>query len=229
MARAAQSVGDPFDIGSAQIVNAVETYVQRRLRNESTGHDWHHADRVRRTALAFAQTEDADLEVVELAALLHDVDDHKFSGSVTAGADTARYLLADLGARSQLREAVADIIGGMSFKGALVPDDVLAIEGRCVQDADRLDAIGAIGIGRCFAYGGFVARPLHDPAAPVTLHDDPLCYRNGSGTTITHFYEKLLLVRDRMTTSAGRALAEKRHAFLVTFLDEFLAEWAGNA
>jgi uncharacterized protein len=210
-------------------VRATEAHVRSLVADEPTGHDWYHAHRVRNTALRLAENEGADPFVVELAALLHDVDDYKFSGSAAAGPEHARRYLATIGVSQRVRVAVAEIIAHMSFEGALVPERRLSVEGQCVQDADRLDASGAIGIARTFAYGGFVGRLLHDPDAPVTLHTDAADYRAGSAGTINHFYEKLLHIRDRMNTATGRALAERRHDVLVGFLDEFSTEWEGRA
>lgn len=172
-----------------------------------------------------AEREGADVYVVELAALLHDVADAKFTGSDETGPRAARDWLATLAVEPETIESVADIIGRMSFKGALVAEEPLSIEGRCVQDADRLDALGAIGIARTFAYGGYVRRPLHDPDVPAEQHATPDGYRNNVGTTINHFQEKLLLLRDRLHTESARRIAERRHEFMIGFLDQFRAEW----
>lgn len=209
------------------IVRATEEFVRDRLGHEPTGHDWWHAVRVRRTALWIAEREAADLFVVELTALLHDVADYKFSGSDDAGPAAAADWLESVGVGSATAVAVATIIRTMSFRGAQVPDTPLTLEGRCVQDADRLDGIGAIGIARTFAYGGYVKRPIHDPSVPSVPHETAEAYRAHLGTTYNHFHEKLLLLHERMTTDAGRRLARQRHEFMLRFLAEFESEWDG--
>lgn len=207
------------------VVARTEDYVRDLLGSEPTGHDWWHAERVRSLAKHIAAQEGADVFVVELAALLHDVADAKFTGSDETGPRAAREWLAALPVEPRMVESVADIIGRLSYKGALVPDEPLSAEGKCVQDADRLDAMGAIGIARTFAYGGYVRRPLHDPGVPVEQHATPDAYRSNVGTTINHFHEKLLLLRDRLHTESARRIAERRHDFMVRFLDQFHAEW----
>jgi uncharacterized protein len=216
-------------VDTRAIVTKTERLVRDRLGEESTGHDWWHADRVRTTALRIAGEEGADGFVVELAALLHDVDDYKFSGDEEAGPSFACGYLLSTGVSAEIAEHVAEIIRWMSFKGANVEWRELSIEGKCVQDADRLDAMGAIGIARTFAYGGFVHRPIHDPEVPTVLHTSADAYINSKGTTINHFHEKLLLLRERMNTAFGRKLAEERHQYMVEFLQRFAAEWGGHA
>jgi uncharacterized protein len=218
----------PADERRRDIVRRTEQFARRELADDPTGHDWWHADRVRRTALRIAEQEGADTFIVELASLLHDVADFKFSGSEEAGPDQAWKWLASLGVSESIREAVVEIIRRMSFKGACVVESSLSLEGKCVQDADRLDALGAIGIARTFAYGGFVNRPIHDPSVEPTLHMSAEAYRRTRGTTINHFHEKLLLLRSRMKTDTGRAMATSRHQVLVDFLSEFEAEWSGD-
>jgi uncharacterized protein len=200
-------------------------FVREQLGPEPTGHDWWHAERVRLLAAHIAEQERADIFVVELAALLHDVADAKFSGSDEAGPRAAREWLTSISVDQDVVRAVSDIIERMSFKGARVDEKPISREGQCVRDADRLDAIGAIGIARTFAYGGYVRRPLHDPGVSAELHTTPDAYRNNVGTTINHFHEKLLLLRDRLHTDSARRIAERRHRFMTDFLDEFQAEW----
>jgi len=173
--------------------------------------------------------EGVDPFVVELAALLHDVDDYKFSGDEEAGPRFAHSCLTSTGVSLDVADHVAEIIRWMSFKGANVELPVLSAEGKCVQDADRLDAMGAIGIARTFAYGGFVNRPIHDPDVSPVMHASADAYINSKGTTINHFHEKLLLLRERMNTDFGRKLAEERHRYMVDFLERFRAEWSGHA
>jgi uncharacterized protein len=207
------------------VLARTENYVRGLLGSEPTGHDWWHAERVRSLAKHIAAQEGADVFVVELAALLHDVADAKFTGSDETGPRAAREWLVALRVEPETVESVADIIARMSYKGALVPEEPLSVEGRCVQDADRLDAMGAIGIARTFAYGGYVHRPLHDPDIPAEMHTTPDGYRNNTGTTINHFHEKLLLLRDRLHTESARRIAEHRHDFMIRFLDQFQDEW----
>lgn len=151
--------------------------------------------------------------------------DAKFTGSDETGPHAAREWLATLPVEPETVESVVDIIGRMSYKGAFVAEQPLSAEGRCVQDADRLDAMGAIGIARTFAYGGYVRRPLHDPETQAQLHSTADAYRNNIGTTINHFHEKLLLLKGRLHTESARRIAEDRHDFMVQFLSRFHAEW----
>ncbi|MCR6487206.1 HD domain-containing protein [Amycolatopsis sp. OK19-0408] len=213
---------------STELVRKTEQIVRSKLHNESTGHDWWHADRVRSTAVRIAREESADELVVELAALLHDVEDFKFSGSEDTGPRFAGDFLRSIGVAEQDANHVADIIRNISFKGARVTPAPLTLEGHCIQDADRLDAIGAIGIARTFAYGGYRRRPIHDPEVAPVEHDSVQSYLSTKGTTINHFHEKLLLLRDRMNTEFGRKLAEERHRFMEGFLAEFDSEWKGE-
>ena len=211
------------------IIQQTADHVRRLLSGEGTGHDWHHIERVRATALAIAREEGADLFLVELAALLHDVADWKFAGGDhEAGPRQARRWLASLHVPAATIDCVCDIIGGLSFKGAGVNTELSTLAGRCVQDADRLDALGAIGIARAFAYGGHKGQPLYDPEQPPTPHDSFEAYKRGSASTINHFYEKLLLLSARMNTPTGRRLAAERHRFLEQYLEQFFAEWEGR-
>jgi uncharacterized protein len=204
-------------------------HVRRLMAEDSSGHDWFHVERVRRTALAIGEEEGADRLVVELAALLHDVADWKFAdGDHEAGPRAARDWLGSMGTPAAVVEHVAQIVGGLSFKGAGVETPMPTLEGKVVQDADRLDALGAIGIARAFAYGGHKGRAMYDPAVPPQPHDTFEAYKRNSGPTINHFYEKLLLLKDRMNTTAGRRLAEARHRYLEQFLEQFFAEWEGK-
>lgn len=208
------------------LVDATVAYVQRRMSANACGHDWWHIERVRRLAMDLATTESCDRRVVELAALLHDVGDWKFhGGDETVGPRMAREWLLSCGASIDLAEKVAQVIAAVSFKGAGVKDDVPTIEAAIVQDADRLDAIGAIGIARAFAYGGSRGRPIHTPGRPATPHDSAEAYKNASGTTLNHFHEKLLLLKDRLHTAAAKKIAADRHAFMLKFLDQFEREW----
>lgn len=215
-------------------VQATEAFVRERLQGDASGHDWFHTDRVRRLALRLAREEEAagatlDHRVVELAALLHDLDDWKFAGGDEAAAPRAATAwLSGHGVDTKTISHVAEIVGTLSFKGAGVPTPMRTIEGAVVQDADRLDAIGAIGIARTFAYGGFRGIPMHDPDVFPELHETFAIYKASVGTTINHFPEKLLLLRDRMNTAAARRLAARRHVVMESFLTQFLAEWDGR-
>ena len=212
-----------------QILEQAADFVRRQLAGDSSGHDFWHIERVRRTALAIAREEQADVFVVELAALLHDVHDWKFAGGdEEAGPVAVGGWLAEQGVAAPIAAQVVQIIRELSFKGAGVATPMSTREGECVQDADRLDAIGAVGIARAFAYGGHKGRALYDPAIPPHSHDSFAAYKQNHGPTINHFYEKLLLLKDRMNTIAGQRLAADRHLFMEQFLQQFLAEWEGT-
>jgi uncharacterized protein len=199
------------------------------LSGDAAGHDWFHVERVWATALKLARDEGADLHVVELAALLHDVADWKYAGGDhAAGPRAARDWLQGLGAPPATIDHVCEIIAGLSFKGAGVPTPMRTLEGQIVQDADRLDALGAVGIARAFAYGGHRGRAMYDPEIPPAEHASFEAYKKSTGPTINHFYEKLLLLKDRMNTPAARHLAESRHRFMELYLQQFFDEWQGR-
>jgi uncharacterized protein len=226
------------------ILSRTADHVRELLAGDSAGHDWWHIERVRRVALTIAREEHADLFLVELAALLHDVADWKFAGGdEKAGPAAARNWLESLdadhlflplplgegrGEGASTIDHVCCIIAQLSFKGAGVATPMDTLEGACVQDADRLEALGAIGIARTFAYGGWKGQPLHDPDLPPQLHGSFAEYKTNKGTTINHFYEKLLLLKDRMNTTAGKRLAQARHDFMEQYLEQFFAEWEGQ-
>lgn len=200
--------------------------MRARMEGEGSGHDWWHVHRVRNVALRLAEEEGADPFVVELAALLHDVADHKFhGGDETAGPRAAREWLEGLGVDEPAVAHVSAIVAELSFRGAGVPTPMSTREGEVVQDADRLDAIGAIGVARTFAFGGSRGRPLHDPEAVPEAHGSFEAYKASRGPTVNHFHEKLLLLRDRMNTRAARRVAEERHRFMEAFLERFHREW----
>ncbi len=216
-------------LSRAGVLARTEAHVRREMSGEGTGHDWWHVHRVRQTALRLAREEGADPYVTELAALLHDIADHKFhGGDETAGPRAARAWLESLGAEREVIDHVASIIAGISYKGSGVATPMETMEGKVVQDADRLDAIGAIGIARTFAYGGSRGRPMHEPDAAPEAHGSFAAYKASTGPTINHFHEKLLLLRDRMNTDAARRMAEGRHRFMERFLERFHAEWEGE-
>ena len=213
-----------------RIVAETANMVRSRMANDATGHDWWHVERVRRTALYIAQREGGNAVICELAALLHDLGDWKFqAGDETAGPRMSREWLESLAVPAPIIDHVCTIIEGISFKGAGVSTDMPTLEGQCVQDADRLDAIGAVGIARAFAFGGAFGRAMYDPEIPPQLHVDFDAYKSKSGPTLNHFYEKLLLLKDRMQTATGRALACERHAFMERYLQQFQREWNGPA
>ena len=212
-----------------QVISQTVEHVQQTLAGDSSGHDWWHIDRVRRNAVLIATEENADLLIVELAALLHDIADWKFhDGDLSAGSLAARNWLAKLGVDDFTVNRVSEIIAGISFKGAGVATEMPTLEGRCVQDGDRLDAIGAIGIARAFAFGGHFGRPMYDPEIAAELHQSFAAYRTKSGPTINHFYEKLLLLKNRMQTVTGKRMALERHEFMELFLQRFFDEWNGG-
>lgn len=210
------------------VVALTAEHVRAKLAGEPTGHDWFHTERVWRNAVRIGTEEGADLFVVQLAALLHDIANWKFSDDETAAAREAESWLRGIGVADATIAHVCDIIARLSFKGAGVEDAVTSLEGRVVQDADRLDALGAIGIARAFAYGGYKHRLIHDPRIPPQLHATFEEYKNSTGTTINHFYEKLLLLKDRMHTRTARRMAEERHRFMEEFLKQFHREWKGE-
>ena len=215
---------------SQDLIELTENHVRKTLQGDSSGHDWWHIDRVRRNAVLIAKAEGADLFVTELAALLHDIADWKFhGGDDTAGPRAAREWLSRCEADAVLIEQVCEIIATLSFKGAGVATEMQTLEGRCVQDGDRLDAIGAVGIARAFAFGGHFGRAMYDPDVPPELHQSFAAYKQKGGPTINHFYEKLLLLKDRMQTAAGRRLAAERHQFMEQYLAQFFAEWNGQS
>lgn len=212
-----------------EILSKTEAYVRNKLEGEGSGHDWWHIHRVRNTALKLGIEENANLFVVELAALLHDIADHKFhGGDEEIGPATAREWLTKLNVDESIINHVCEIIRDASFKGAEVETPMKTIEGKVVQDADRLDAIGAIGIARTFAYGGYKGRELYNPDIKPESHNSFDSYKKSTGPTINHFYEKLFLLKDRMNTESGRKLAEQRHQFMKEFVDRFLEEWGGK-
>ena len=208
------------------LLTKTEIFVKSLLAGDSSGHDWWHIHRVRTLALVIAKSEGANLFLVELAALLHDIDDWKLVGNNSDG-QNAQNWLRKCGADHQIIERVVAIIDGVSFKGAGVITATKDPECQVLQDADRLDAIGAIGIARTFAYGGSRGRGIYNPEIKPVMHTDFENYKKSNAPTINHFYEKLLLLKDQMQTPSGRILAAQRHDFMLLFLDQFYAEWNG--
>ncbi|MFA8449568.1 MAG: HD domain-containing protein [Bacteroidales bacterium] len=210
----------------AKIIKEVEFVVYSKLFGEGSGHDWYHIDRVRKLALHIASEDNVDLFLIELAALLHDIADWKFNnGDLEAGPNMAKQILDSLGVSNDLIIKVQNIIREVSFKGAGVHIRPNSLEACIVQDADRIDAIGAIGIARCFAYGGKADQLIYDPQQNTHMHSNFEDYKNSQSTSINHFYEKLLLLKDRMNTARGREIALERDLFLRNFLNQFFKEW----
>ncbi len=209
------------------IIERALAYAQDVFQNDFSGHDFYHTLRVYRLATAIAEAEGADGTIVQLAALLHDVDDRKLSPDTCETRARAVAFMRACGLPAGVIDRVCAIIGEVSFAGT---DSVApaTIEGQCVQDADRLDAIGAIGIARAFAYGGHARRPLYDPDVPPEANMNREQYAQSQSSTVNHFYEKLLLLKDMMNTETARRIAERRHAYMRGFLDEFYAEWEGK-
>lgn len=211
------------------IVDATIIFVKQQLEGAEAGHDWFHIERVYRNALHIADQEQCNREVVQLAALLHDIADSKFhGGDETIGPITARAFLESQNVEESTINHVVRIIENISFKGGKTDRTFSSLELDIVQDADRLDAIGAIGIARTFAYGGFKNRLLYDPAIAPNMHMTKEEYKASHAPTLNHFYEKLLLLKDRMNTATGKKLAEDRHRFMEVFLAKFYAEWDGE-
>ena len=217
-------------MNAEKLILKTRLYVKKELANDGSGHDWWHIYRVWSLAKKMAQTENADLTIVELSALLHDIADWKFnSGDESAGPKKAAKWLSQNEAGQKLIDAVCEIISTLSYKGAGVATPMRTIEGKVVQDADRLDAIGAMGIARTFAYGGNKNRLIYHPDEPPVMHQDFEEYKKNRGHTINHFYEKLLLLKDQMNTQSARKIAEKRHLFMEDYLNRFFKEWNGDA
>lgn len=208
------------------LLTEVEDRVRAKFSDQEGSHDWFHIDRVRRTALYLQSQEGGDATLIELAALLHDYSDHKYNGGdFEAGAKEVQHLLLSLSTDPNLALQVAQIVNIVSYKGAKVADQSTSLEGQIVRDADRLDAIGAIGIARAFSYGGSRGRALYDPSVSPTLHASKEAYAQDKGHTINHFFEKLLLLKDRMETPSAQRLAAQRHAVMEQFLAQFKQEW----
>ena len=209
-----------------QLVQNAAKFIKEIFQNDFSGHDFFHSMRVYRTAMKIAEAEHADMEVVALAALLHDVDDRKLSPMTAEKKENAaRFMRSQNVPESEIRQ-VCQIIDEVSFKGT---DSVRPStpEGKCVQDADRLDALGAIGIARTFAYGGSHNRTIYDPELPPRTAMNQAQYYSSKSTSLNHFYEKLFLLEGMMNTETGKAIARKRTQYMQQFVDEFLNEWDG--
>lgn len=212
------------------LIEKTRLYVEKEMAGEGSGHDWWHIFRVWSLARQLAQEEEADLTIVELSALLHDIADWKFNdGDDSAGPKQAGEWLRKNTADPKLIDEVCEIIATLSYKGAGVATPMRTIEGKIVQDADRLDAMGAVGIARTFAYGGNKNRLMYHPDEPPVMHQSFEDYKKNSGHTVNHFYEKLLLLKDRMNTPSAKKVADQRHRFMEDYLNRFFKEWNGEA
>ncbi len=213
-------------IHEKQILKETERFIRSFFEVDGSGHDWWHIHRVRNLSLTIAATEGGNLFVIEMAALLHDLDDWKLVS--TGSENRTKGWLKKFDIPKSVSNQIFEVIEQVSFKGARVETKADSVEAKIVQDADRLDAIGAIGIARTFAYGGNKGRLLYDPAVKPQLHASFEAYKNNSGPTINHFYEKLLLLKDRLNTKTAGIIAEKRHEFMKEYLDHFFWEWEGK-
>lgn len=215
------------------LIDRTIAFVKEKLDKAEGGHDWFHIERVYKNAMVIAQQEECDLTVVKLGALLHDIADSKFhpdasGGDETIGPKTARLFLESENVDKEIINHVINIIENISFKGGNFGQHFSSKELEIVQDADRLDAIGAIGIARTFNYGGFKNRAIYNPAIAPNLNMSKEEYKKSESPTLNHFYEKLLLLKDKMNTETGKKIAQERHQFMETFLSQFYAEWEGE-
>lgn len=215
----------------SEIIQSTINFVKETLEGAEGGHDWFHIERVYHNAKLIAKGEVVDLFIVELGALLHDIADAKFyDGDESIGPKKAAKFLMDLEVDPAVILHIENIIRFVSFKNSLEKEaSFKSLELQVIQDADRLDAIGAIGIARAFNYGGFKNRALYDPAIKPLLQQDKETYKNSKAPTINHFYEKLLLLKDKMNTETGKKIAEKRHLFMQEYLNQFFDEWQGKS
>jgi len=217
------------EMNQEQIIDKTVAFVKAVLADAEGGHDWWHIYRVWKSAKQIAQSEDVDLFVVELGALLHDIADSKFhDGDETVGPRLAREFLISHDLDEDVILHVENIITNISFKGGNQEQKFKSPELDVIQDADRLDALGAIGVARTFNYGGHKNREIFNPDIKPNLNMTKEEYKNSDAPTLNHFYEKLLLLKDRMNTGAGRKMAEQRHEFMQTYLDQFYMEWEGE-
>ena len=212
-----------------EVISETADFVKSKMEGDGTGHDWWHIWRVWRMAKRIGEIEGGDMFVIELGALLHDIADWKFNdGDLKAGSRVTEDWLSRLGVEKEIIEHVKHIVENVSYKGDAEENKMKTLEGFIVQDADRLDAIGAIGLARTFAYGGGMNREIYNPNIKPVKNMTFEMYKKNKGTTINHFYEKSLLLKDRMNTETARMIAEHRHKFMEEFLEEFYAEWDGN-
>lgn len=216
-------------VSKDELIARTKNFVRNHLENAEGGHDWWHIVRVHNNALAIANDLECNLLVVELAALLHDIADAKFhGGDESIGPRMARSYLNENEVDNETIEAVVYITENMSFKNSFTFSGTKSIEFQIVEDADRLDAIGAIGIARAFSYGGYKCRPFYDPGIQPQTKLTTETYKNSKAPTINHFHEKLLLLKNMMHTQKAKTLAENRHDFMLHYLEQFHAEWDGR-
>lgn len=208
-----------------KLVQATEQYIKNLLEGEGSGHDWWHIHRVRNNALNISKAYDANLFIIEMAALLHDIADHKlYDGDEEIGPRKAKEWMDSIKIEKSHQEHIILIMNEVSFSKGKIPS---TLEGKIVQDADRLDAIGAIGIARTFAFGGFKKREIYNPDIPPVKYETLEDYKKNTNPTLNHFYEKLLLLKDIMNTEEAKKIAQKRHHFMETYLKQFYDEWSG--
>jgi len=216
-------------MNNADIISKTITFVKDKLDNAEGGHDWFHIERVYKNAMLIAQNEVCDETVIKLGALLHDIADSKFhDGDESIGPKTARTFLESENVDQETIDHVVKIIENISYKGGNFEKTFTSIELDIVQDADRLDALGAIGIARTFNYGGFKNRALYDPKIAPNTKMTKEEYKKNDSPTLNHFYEKLLLLKDKMNTESGKEIAKERHRYMEGFLCQFYAEWDGE-
>jgi uncharacterized protein len=216
-------------MNKADIISKTIAFVKDKLDNAEGGHDWFHIERVYKNAMLISQNEVCDLTVLKLGALLHDIADSKFNdGDESVGPKVARTFLESQNVDQSTIDHVVKIIENISYKGGNFEKDFTSIELDIVQDADRLDALGAIGIARTFNYGGFKNRTLYDPKITPNSKMTKEEYKNSEAPTLNHFYEKLLLLKDKMNTEPGKQIAKERHRYMEGFLSQFYAEWEGE-
>jgi uncharacterized protein len=211
------------NISEIQALKQTEDYVRDLFENEGTGHDWWHIHRVRNVALKIAEKEGGNRYIIEMSALLHDVDDWKINTDGNSSKTSS--WLKNIKIDDSEAKRILEVIEQVSFKGAGVQNKAVSVEAKIVQDADRLDAIGAIGIARTFAYGGNKGRPIYLPEIKPELHDNFDSYKKTTAPTINHFYEKLLLLKNRLNTNTAIEMAKNRHTFMEVFLKQFFMEW----
>ncbi|MBU8893249.1 MAG: HD domain-containing protein [Bacteroidales bacterium] len=208
-----------------EIIEKTSEFVKGKLEGDSSGHDWWHIFRVWNMSKKICKKEGGELFTIEMAALLHDVADWKFYENENEGLQLIREFLLELKIDKEIINDIIEIVRNVSFKGAGVADKMNTLEGMIVQDADRLDAIGATGVARTFAFGGKFGNEIYNPEIKIKHHNNFEEYKNDKGTTINHFYEKLLLLKDRMHTDTAKQIAKQRHLFMEVFLEQFYNEW----